>query len=70
MAITVGLGPGRDARIGAIASATSPGKQNVPPFRGSTWNYSMPKAISVNRSENHETRKAPVSRKERIAMFS
>jgi hypothetical protein len=24
-------------RIGAIASTTSPGKQNVPPFRGGTW---------------------------------
>src|SRR5512140_2556383 len=52
-------------RIGAIASATSPGKQNVPPFRGSTWNYSMPKRIGVNGSKGGETRKYPVSRKER-----
>jgi len=34
--ITEGFGAGPDARIGAIASTASPGKQNVPPFRGGT----------------------------------
>ena len=43
--------PGRDARIGAIASATSPGKTNVPPFRGGTYGHSMRAAITVNRSQ-------------------
>jgi hypothetical protein len=57
--------------MGAIASTTSPGKQNVPPFRGGTWElfYARRDWCQLPGGRPALFRETPVSLKKRIAML-
>jgi hypothetical protein len=63
---------GRPRRAWAqVASTTNPEKQNVPPFRGGTWEpfYAGGHNCQLQRAEMTVPRETPVSLKKRNAML-